>query len=267
MMPSPPRKIAFIIAGTDHGTLIVNRFDHHMVAAGNGYGVGFQLLDKASHDLSEVNMALSLLDLRRRYHGDGILAVDCGANIGVHTVEWAKHMNGWGSVIALEAQERMFYALGGNIAINNCFNARAIHAAVAGQPGKMKIPQPDYLTPASFGSLELRKTDETEFIGQPIDYTDAKMTDVQTVSLDSLGFGRLDLIKMDIEGMELEALAGATACIISQRPILIIEAIKTDRNKLRSLLGDLGYAVFDSGMNCVAVHKSDKSLEHIKVAA
>ena len=24
-----PRKIAFILAATDHGTMIVNRFDHH----------------------------------------------------------------------------------------------------------------------------------------------------------------------------------------------------------------------------------------------
>jgi FkbM family methyltransferase len=266
-MPSPPRKIAFIIAATDHGTLIVNRFDHHSVATGGEYGVGFQLLDKASHDAPEVNMALSLLDLRRQYHGDGVVAVDCGANIGVHTVEWAKHMSGWGSVIALEAQERIFYALAGNMAINNCFNARAIHTAVASQPGKMKIPQPDYLTAASFGSLELKKTDKTEFIGQSIDYSESKMVEVQTVSLDSLAFGRVDLIKMDIEGMELEALAGATACITSRQPVLIIEAIKTDRNKLRSLLEGHGYTVFDSGINCVAVHKSDRSLRHIKVAA
>jgi hypothetical protein len=67
--------------------------------------------------------------------------------------------------------------------------------------------------------------------------------------------------------MELEALAGATACVISRQPVLVIEAIKTDRNKLRSLLEGLGYTVFDSGINCVAVHKSDRSLGHIKVAA
>jgi FkbM family methyltransferase len=266
-MPSPPRKVAFIIAATDHGTLIVNRFDHHTVATGSAYGVGFQLLEKASHDASEVNMVLSLLDLRRQYNGDGVLAVDCGANIGVHTIEWAKHMSGWGSVVALEAQERIFYALAGNIAVNNCFNARAMHAAVAAQPGKMKIPQPDYLAAASFGSLELKRTPQTEFIGQPIDYAESKMADVQTVSLDSLGLARLDLIKMDIEGMELEALAGATACITSQRPILLIEMIKIDGNKLRSLLDRFDYALFNSGINCVAVHKSDKSLEHIKVAA
>ena len=83
---------------------------------------------------------VKMLDLRRAHYGDGVVAVDCGANIGVHTVEWAKRMTGWGVVLAFEAQERIYYALAGNIAINNCFNARAIHAAVTSRPGTMKMP-------------------------------------------------------------------------------------------------------------------------------
>ena len=86
-----------------------------------------------------------------------MVAIDCGANIGVHTVEWATAMTGWGSVVAIEAQERIYYALAGNIAINNCFNAIALHAAVSSETGIMQIPNPDYFTPSSFGSLELRQ--------------------------------------------------------------------------------------------------------------
>jgi hypothetical protein len=74
-------------------------------------------------------------------------------------------MNGWREVIAIEAQERVFYALAGNIAINNCFNARALHAAGAAGVGVMNIPSPNYLRPGSFGSLELKPRDGTEFIG------------------------------------------------------------------------------------------------------
>ena len=50
-----------------------------------------------------------------------------------------------------------FYALAGNIAINNCFNARAINAAVSSTCGTMRIPSLDYRKPASFGSLELKR--------------------------------------------------------------------------------------------------------------
>lgn len=37
-------------------------------------------------------------------------------------------MAGWGAVIGIEAQQSIFYALAGNIAINNCFNAKAVLA-------------------------------------------------------------------------------------------------------------------------------------------
>jgi hypothetical protein len=110
-MTHPPRKVAFVLAATDHGTMIVSRFDEVRLADNSGFGVGFQLLDTASYDPSDVALLLTVLDLRRRYHGDGVVAVDCGANIGVHTVEWAKHMTSWGVVVAIEAQERIYYAL------------------------------------------------------------------------------------------------------------------------------------------------------------
>jgi hypothetical protein len=70
-MTHPPRKLAFVIAATDHGTMIVSRFDEHRLADNLGFGVGFQLLDTASYDQSDVALLLTVLDLRRRYHGDG----------------------------------------------------------------------------------------------------------------------------------------------------------------------------------------------------
>ncbi len=263
-MTNPPRKLAFVLAATDHGTMIVNRFDEFRLADNSGFGVGFQLFDTASYDQSDVTMLLTVLDLRRRYHGDGVIAVDCGANIGVHAVEWAKHMTGWGVVVAIEAQERIYYALAGNIAINNCFNARAIHAAVTSAPGSMKIPNPDYLAPASFGSLELKKRDVVEFIGQMIDYSEGKLVDVRAVSLDAFNFPRLDLIKVDVEGMELDVLAGAAKCIDMHRPILLIEAIKVDGMKLRAVLEGWNYSVVNMGINVLAVHKDDACLAHVE---
>src|SRR5262249_8213949 len=69
------------------------------------------ILERGAYGPSEVKFILSVLDLRRRMAGEGVFAVDCGANIGTHAIEWAKHMTGWGSVLAIEAQERIFYAL------------------------------------------------------------------------------------------------------------------------------------------------------------
>jgi hypothetical protein len=124
----------------------------------------------------EVELALLLIESRRRIHGAGVVAIDCGANIGIHTIEWATAMTEWGSVIAIEAQERIYYALAGNIAINNGFNAIAMHAAVSSEPGIMQIPTPDYFLPSSFGNLELKPRVDTEFIAQPIDYSPARLS-------------------------------------------------------------------------------------------
>jgi FkbM family methyltransferase len=264
-MPNPQRPLAFVLAATDHGTMLVNRFDRHITTTPpHGIGVGFQLLEHAAYDPDEVKMVLKLLDLRRQHYGNGAIAIDCGANIGVHTVEWAKHMTGWGVVLAFEAQEWIYYALAGNIAINNCFNARAIHAAVTGQSGTMKMPAPNYLAAASFGSLELKKRDNNEFIGQPIDYAEDKMVDVRAVHLDSFHFHRLDLLKIDIEGMELEALAGAAGCIAANRPIVLVEMLKSNPVQLQAWLEALDYRVFHIGGNFVAVHKADKGLAQIE---
>jgi FkbM family methyltransferase len=265
IMPNPPRKLAFITAATDHGTMIVNRFDQVLVQPNVGFGVGLQLLENASYDPSEVSLMLEVLDLRRRCYGDGVVAVDCGANIGVHTIEWAKHMTGWGEVMAIEAQERIYYALAGNIAINNCFNARAINAAVSSQPGTMKIPVPNYFAHGSFGSLELKKREQTEYIGQPIDYSENKMVDVPMLSIDSLKLSRADLIKIDVEGMEMEALAGGANTIDTLHPMLLIEMVKSDKDAMRAWLEQRGYMAIPAGMNFLAVHHEDKGLALIKI--
>jgi hypothetical protein len=52
-MQSVGRRLAFVLASSNHGTMIVNRFDR-MVDQKNGYGVGFQILVTASFDPSEV---------------------------------------------------------------------------------------------------------------------------------------------------------------------------------------------------------------------
>ncbi len=261
-MPNAGRKLAFVLASSNHGTMIVNRFDYRMVDSQRGYGVGFQILETAAFDPMEVKLALELLGFRRRHYGDGVVAIDCGANIGVHTVEWANTMTGWGSVLAIEAQERIYYALAGNIAINNCFNAVAVHGAVSSESGVLQIPNPNYFVPSSFGSLELRQRNGNEFIGQPIDYENT--VNVRKLMLDEYNLPRVDFIKLDIEGMELEALQGASRTIDASRPIMLIEKIKADAGQLRRWLEARGYEVIEAGINILAVHTSDKTLADIK---
>jgi FkbM family methyltransferase len=255
----PPRKTAFILASTDHGTMIVNRFDYKMETEVAGFGVGFKILNETSYESGEILIGGIVLESRRKHFGDGVVAVDCGANIGTHTVEWAKLMTGWGSVTAIEAQERIYYALAGNVTINNCFNAKLIHATVGNANGMTKIPQPDYLIPASFGSLELRPRKTPEDIGQKIDYTDRALVPVRAMTIDSLALKRVDLLKVDVEGMEREVLEGAKRTIRQFLPVIIIEHLKTGREKIADALRHYGYRLGEIGVNILAVHPTDKT--------
>jgi len=240
MKKSNRRPTAFVIISTNHGTMLVNRHDYRLVR-GSGYGVGYELLKTSSYEQEEVDTVLRLLQTRKQNFGDGVVAIDCGANIGVHTIEWAQFMYGWGEVISFEAQERIFYALAGNITLNNCFNARAIWAAVGAENGHIKVPVPDYFVPSSFGSLEIKKTDRTEFIGQEIDYSEDKTITTQMMSIDGLKLNRLDFIKIDIEGMEMDALKGAESSLRRMKPQLLIEKLKAKKNDIQKICKKMGY--------------------------
>lgn len=259
-----PRPAPFVLISSNHGTMIVNRNDYRMISAEKGFGVGLQLMNSSSFDQPEVDFALALINSRRVNFGAGAIAVDCGANIGVHTVEWARLMHGWGHVYSFEAQEKIFYALAGNVIINNCLNVTARHAAVGARCGKISIPEPNYYVPSSYGSFELRASENTEFIGQQLDYA-KPTTEIDLVSLNSLQLPRLDFLKIDVEGMEMEVLEGAAATVERHKPSMIVEVMKSDQEQIIRWLGKLGYMTYPMGVNLLALHGSDPALQHLKI--
>jgi FkbM family methyltransferase len=256
MQPSK-RKVSFVLASTHHGSLIMSWLDFQP-------GIPNQFFEQGFYEPLEVSRLLELLKLRRHHYGDGVFAIDCGAHVGVHTVEWSKLMAGWGYVLAIEAQQRLYYALAGNIALNNCFNAQAVWAAVGKADGVLVVPQLDFCQPARFGSLELKQRTTTENIGQPVSY-DRNLTQVPAMRLDSQSLSRVDLIKLDIEGMEIEALEGASDMIAKHRPLLVVEIIKSDRATIETFVRSRGYLVLPLGqLDIVAVHQEDKALPAIR---
>ncbi len=149
--------------------------------------------------------------------------------------------------------------------LNTSFNARPFWAAVTSKQGLIGVPSPNYFVPGSFGSLELRRTERNEDIGQPIDYSQERLVDVTAVTIDALGLNRVDLVKVDVEGMELEVLEGARGTIGQMHPILAIETLKTDRVALRTYLDGFGYTTFAAaGANVLAIHPDDPTIEVVR---
>jgi hypothetical protein len=64
--------------------------------------------------------------------------------------------------------------------------------------------------------------------------------------------------------MEAEALDGARETIQRCKPILFVEVIKSDKDAITAALRNAGYVVLPNGMNILAIHKTDKTLENVK---
>lgn len=257
------RKISFVVAQTDHGTMIVNRNDYNVDSSGlPSYGVGHEVLENGSFSIEDVDLLKRTLSAQRQLRGDGVLALDVGANIGVHTLEWARHMKNWGQVISIEPQKEIFYALSGNVIINNNFNVTTHNVAISNYNGTIKIPAIDYTRPGSFGSLELIKKEDTEYIGQDLDYQNGQHVPVRTI--DSFNLDRLDLLKIDVEGMEIEALMGALNTIQKHRPVIFVEHIKISQDTLYKIFANIGYFFAVFGINTIAFHKDDTVIDLLR---
>lgn len=232
-------KIAFVLGATEHGPMILSRLDYCQTGPNAAFGVGIELLENGEFDVGDIELILDHLPRK-----EGSIALDIGANIGVMTLAMSRYMRGWGRVISFEPQERIFYALAGNIAINNCWNAHAIHAAVTDKPGTILVPRLDYQKPASYGSLEMKRV-TAEKIGQE----PTGSYQVGAISVDSMNFSRVDFMKIDVEGMELDVLHGAEQTIEKFHPTMFIEHIKCGDAVLRGWLMKRGYNIEVHG-NC-----------------
>lgn len=74
---------------------------------------------------------------------------------------------------------------------------------------------------------------------------------VEAIKIDDLGLGACDLIQLDVEGYELEALQGAIETIKEYKPTIVLEEkplphINSDYKRARKWLSDMfGYRVVD----------------------
>lgn len=158
----------------------------------------------------------------------GQVAVEVGANIGVHTLHLAKLVGPQGMVLAFEPQRVLFYLLCTNLALNELFHVRAYGLAVGDSVGLAKVPPINYQRDGNFGGVSLSAGEAGE--------------DVQLVTLDHFSLPALHLLKIDVEGMEREVLLGARDSIARHRPIVYVENDRREKSpQLIGLLQELGY--------------------------
>jgi FkbM family methyltransferase len=191
-----------------------------------------------------------LCDLARRC-GEGVCCVDIGAHFGLYSLALGKAVAPLrGTVAAFEGQRILAYMLAGTMALNSMENVYCHHRVLGRTLGSLPIPQYDYSRPGSFGSVEFQSTSiDVHQERQPDDPRER----VDMVTLDHMGFERLDLLKIDAEGMEEDILAGGERSIGTFQPIVWIEWVKSDPARLVEYFRSRGYTIYrhDIDLFCI----------------
>lgn len=217
--PSVPKKVAPIDCGeinqliaAKHGWMLVNR---------NDYYIGRSIIEFGEFSEGEIDVFTQLLR-------PGSIVVEAGANIGTHTVPLGKLVGPQGKVICFEPQRIIFQTLCANIALSSLTNVVAHWNGLGESHGSLFVPNIDYAAQQNFGGISLEKFEEGERV--PI------------MTLDDLELTRLDMLKADVEGMELSVLKGGKNTIEACRPVLYLECDRKDRAAdLINYLFDLNY--------------------------
>ncbi len=163
--------------------------------------------------------------------------VDVGANIGNHTVFFAKYMASF--VVAIEPHPDNYEILNSVVAKNELTNVVTVETAAGCEKGVATLSLPEEFE-GNAGSYSISSGSAgRDPVQISIDSLDAILS--QHVEDQTQG---ITLMKIDVEGHEEHVLEGARRILETHRPHLIIEIHSTEQqNAIENQLRPLGYRV------------------------
>jgi FkbM family methyltransferase len=195
------------------------------------FGLKYKLIDIESLSIISPNFEQGYWEYMRPKRGD--IFIDIGAHIGKYTMQAAKIVGNEGIVIAIEAEPTTFKALTEGVASNGFSNVVTLNLAVYDKecgvvlhsvPIGGKLMKGKGLT-----SIKRDVGPGIEVMAKPLDQI-----------IDELKLTKVDFIKIDVEGAELEVLKGAKKTLLDFKPTLVVE-ISMAEPEILDLMGKLGY--------------------------
>lgn len=140
----------------------------------------------------------------------GWTVVDVGAHIGYHTIALSKEVGPSGKVFSIEPHPDNFKLLEKNVKVNNCSNVLPVNVALSDKEGFQKLYLGRYSGECSIHYLKVKKN----FLTVPVTTFDSLLSKLKT--------HEINLIKIDVEGAELEVLKGAERTLVENKHLSIV---------------------------------------------
>lgn len=204
-----------LIQNNDGYTLAVLKNDSHMST----------WVEQCKSIVTDQTVPLSILPLFK----EGATVVDAGANIGTHTVEYARRVGPNGKVLAFEPYMPSFVCLAVNC--RDFPQVELFNYALGNFRGTAGLRLPEDI---NMGTVSVQRSGGGTFV-RP---------------LDELALVACDFIKIDVEGFEPDVIDGALQTITRFKPVLFVElndsALRRygySKNSVLKPLFDLGYTL------------------------
>ena len=201
--------------------------------------VGVALLGRRRTSTPEERF-LSGLDLK------GKTVYDVGSHVGIMAIFFARSVGPTGKVIAFEPNPESFLRANENLKLNGVENARVLNTGIGGKQESRSLVYSRF--DAGVGSMDAGIQSEVLRQGRAV----SACVPVDTLDhcIRANGLPVPDLIKLDVEGMECEALQGMAETIKSAKPSLFIEIHGADlqrktenSRRVMEFVRALGYAI------------------------
>jgi FkbM family methyltransferase len=167
---------------------------------------------------------------------EGDVFIDAGAHIGKYSIMLSPRFR---KVLAVEANPETFKLLEENIRLNKATNVKAINRALWCEDGKQLE---FFITKMNVGASSLKR----DLIAEEGLTIDRKIS-VYTITLDTLfekeGIKDVDLMKLDVEGAEYEALQGLNLDEHAVKKIICEVLNQECYDRITSYLQKFGYKV------------------------
>lgn len=181
----------------------------------------------------------------------GMTILDIGVNKGYFTLLSAKLMKDKGRILSFEPHPENCYWIKKSISANGYKSIKLFQIALFNKNGEMKL-----FNAEKSGHYSLVRSKGLGSINVPTKKLDDIITEHK--------IRKVDLIKIDVEGAEIQVLEGSFKLLAQQNPKLIIDIHIIDRKKLFRMLEKFGFKIFDYSTNkCVRINEKEFTTNEI----